>query len=314
MEDIKNILVGVDFSTCSLAGLAHALRIAQWNRATVFVDHYIEPLPITDYTDFTRVPVDQFLTEMQQAALAKLKDIVATAQRDGQPITGAQVEPVETHVHVQSGPVLLTLLDRVKETAADLLILGAHGTHHRGKRTGTLASKAVRKAPTRVLLVREDHRGPFRKVVCCVDFSPTARRALVEAIRTASQDDASLVVLHVTMPPWEFPTYALPEHLAAPEYRQAHQKVFTQELEEFLAPVRAELETLHAESRVVENANIAGAIVDFLQTTGAELAVLGTRGRSGWKKLFLGTTAERIIHDSPCSTLTIKPEGYSFEV
>jgi nucleotide-binding universal stress UspA family protein len=34
--------------------------------------------------------------------------------------------------------------------------------------------------------------------------------------------------------------------------------------------------------------------------------VLGTRGRSGLRAFLLGTTAERLVHDAPCSLLVVK--------
>jgi nucleotide-binding universal stress UspA family protein len=58
----------------------------------------------------------------------------------------------------------------------------------------------------------------------------------------------------------------------------------------------------------------AEAIVDFLKKSGADLAVLGARGRSAMMTWFLGTVAERIVRESPCSVLTVKPEGFRFDV
>jgi nucleotide-binding universal stress UspA family protein len=66
------------------------------------------------------------------------------------------------------------------------------------------------------------------------------------------------------------------------------------------------------EAHVVEEFGIGHGIVDCLNEIGADLVVLGTRGRTGLKKILMGTTAERVIRDAPCSALAIKPEGFRF--
>ena len=52
--------------------------------------------------------------------------------------------------------------------------------------------------------------------------------------------------------------------------------------------------------------------VDFQKTSGADLLVLGTRGRTKLKRLLLGTIAESIVRESTCSLLAIKPAGFDY--
>ena len=47
---------------------------------------------------------------------------------------------------------------------------------------------------------------------------------------------------------------------------------------------------------------------------GADLVVVGTRGRTGMKAVLLGTVAERIVRESPCSVLAVKPDGFKYEI
>ncbi|MGC6467843.1 MAG: universal stress protein [Akkermansiaceae bacterium] len=59
---------------------------------------------------------------------------------------------------------------------------------------------------------------------------------------------------------------------------------------------------------VVEAApNVARGLFLNLKSIDADLVVLGTRGRTGLKGFFLGTTAESLIQTTPCSTLAVKP-------
>ena len=62
------------------------------------------------------------------------------------------------------------------------------------------------------------------------------------------------------------------------------------------------------------NDTISHGIKSYIKTSGADLVVLGTRGRTGLRSLTLGTQAEHIISSSQCSVLAVKPEGFHYEV
>ena len=49
-------------------------------------------------------------------------------------------------------------------------------------------------------------------------------------------------------------------------------------------------------------------MIEYVEEEGADLVVVGTRGRSGVKALLLGTQAERIVDHTPVSVLLIKPK------
>lgn len=53
----------------------------------------------------------------------------------------------------------------------------------------------------------------------------------------------------------------------------------------------------------------ADAIVLYADEVEADLIVMGTHGRSGFDRLTLGSTAERVLRLSPCPVLTISPEA-----
>ncbi|MEM7386701.1 MAG: universal stress protein, partial [Verrucomicrobiota bacterium] len=64
---------------------------------------------------------------------------------------------------------------------------------------------------------------------------------------------------------------------------------------------------------VVDSFSGGKGIVDYLNRSNADLAVVGTRGRTGLKRLLLGTAAEKVIHGSPCAVLSVKPADYKYE-
>jgi nucleotide-binding universal stress UspA family protein len=48
------------------------------------------------------------------------------------------------------------------------------------------------------------------------------------------------------------------------------------------------------------------AILDAAQKTHPDLIVMGTRGTSGLKHIFLGSVAERVVREAPCPVVTVK--------
>jgi nucleotide-binding universal stress UspA family protein len=63
---------------------------------------------------------------------------------------------------------------------------------------------------------------------------------------------------------------------------------------------------VNAESNQVSG-DAGKAICEEALVWGADLIVLGRRGRSGLSELFLGSTSNYVLHHAPCSVLTVQP-------
>jgi nucleotide-binding universal stress UspA family protein len=61
------------------------------------------------------------------------------------------------------------------------------------------------------------------------------------------------------------------------------------------------------ESHILEHQSPEMAIIDFLKESGADVVVVGRSGHTvkKLKHYLIGSTAERLIHRSPCSVLTV---------
>lgn len=133
----------------------------------------------------------------------------------------------------------------------------------------------------------------IRKVLFPTDFSDQAQAALPHAIRLAELHDAELHLLHV-----------LVLHASA---AMEGMEVFPGESE-----ARAALEGAaeHAEgSRVVHSVMrsiaAAPAILEYAEESGVDVIVMGSHGRRGLRRLFLGSVAEEVVRASSCPVLTV---------
>jgi nucleotide-binding universal stress UspA family protein len=82
------------------------------------------------------------------------------------------------------------------------------------------------------------------------------------------------------------------------------------DLEAFLAPLTRDVGDVKVTSLIKERVNIREAIIDHVNEVHATLVVLGTRGKTGLREMLIGTTAEKIVQNAPCSILAIKPDGF----
>jgi nucleotide-binding universal stress UspA family protein len=202
------------------------------------------------------------------------------------------------------------MLRRVRERSADLLVLGTHGTSPADRGPGTLATACVRKARASVLLVRESQVAPFRSVIACVDFSESSRKALEQAVRMAVHDGAVLHALHVFDAPWHRLHYRAPTPQTSADYQRQYRDGLRRRLEAFCKPVVPEMARLKADYEIFDGKGYGAGICQFVERVDGDLVVLGTRGRTNLRDILLGSTAERVVRDAPCSILAVKPDGF----
>ena len=63
---------------------------------------------------------------------------------------------------------------------------------------------------------------------------------------------------------------------------------------------------MQIKSEVISSTNIAEAIVDYAEEKNFRLIVIGTRGKSGFKKLLLGSVASSVVTYAHCPVLVVK--------
>ncbi len=143
----------------------------------------------------------------------------------------------------------------------------------------------------------------IRRVMHPTDFSRASSAAFKRAVEMAKSNRAELLLVHVISP-------AMP--LVGDGY------VPPQVYEDMEAATRADAQK-HLQA-LIAKAKKAGARVKGLLLEGlaheriaqaarsrkADVVVIGTHGRTGFAKLFLGSVASRVLAISPCPVLTVR--------
>ena len=326
MDRLQNIVIGVDFSEFSQVALAQARRIARWNQSDLHFVHVVDELVVKELHKAMSHSPEKITQDILQTTQKKIDKLFAEdplERRKDQPGSGGteyddrrvnDQRRIELKPEVVVGTPFEELLRQVKDANTDLLMLGSNGMNKPVGGLGDLATKCVRKAECRVMIVRESHAKPFTGIVACVDFSSTSPQVVEQAIRVARQDKAKLHVVHAFSPPWDVLHYKSPTAASSPDFQKQYRDNLYAELENYLQKHKEDIEGLDVACQLLESPRPVDSIIEYVGDTGADLVVVGTRGRTGVKALLLSTQAERIVQNTPVSVLVLKPSGFSYDV
>lgn len=153
----------------------------------------------------------------------------------------------------------------------------------------------------------------YNRVLVAYDGTGCAELALREAIRMA-EEGAHLIVLAVA------DASSLPVRVARGEQADAGQAGFAAVeksrviLE--LAARQVAARDIKADTLLVDltesgEHNVARTILDEARNARADLIVMGTHGRHGFKRFLLGSVAERVVRESGCPVLLVRGDSPS---
>ena len=140
----------------------------------------------------------------------------------------------------------------------------------------------------------------IRRIVCPIDFSPTAQHALDYAAELARSTNAELVLLHV-VPDFDYPIRGLGMAQAFPHLRPEMHTRAKEQLTAVQQKLKNVKSTLELRDGVAHD-----AILDCAKAVKADMIVMGTHGHTGLKHALLGSSAERVVRLSPCPVLTVR--------
>jgi nucleotide-binding universal stress UspA family protein len=286
------ILCPTDFSAGSQYALRTAARIAAASDAELVIAN-VWYLPSAAYAGEAPVPSDavQFLTDDSERGLAH----AARAASD----LGAR-RVTTTMLTGIPWDQLVALLRG--DAAFDLVVMGTHGRTGLARiLLGSVTEQVVRHAPCPVLTVRDrGDTGTYRHVLCPVDFSDSARQAVDLAARVATAGGAGITLLHVLELPVAYSGEPKIAGFAGDLDRQAAAM-----LERWTVELQAKVPVpVTARSRVGRpGAQILTALDD---DPSFDLVITGSHGRTGLRRLLLGSVAEQVIRHAACPVLVAR--------
>ncbi len=145
----------------------------------------------------------------------------------------------------------------------------------------------------------------LNRILVPVDFSESSRKAVQSAVAFAKQFDAEIVLLHVLEP-------APPqiEIMEAALTESSLREEATRELSEWQREAVSRSKKVRA---VVRNGTAADQeIVKAAKEDDMDLIIMGNHGRLGLARVFIGSTAEKVVRHAPCPVLVIRQREHDF--
>lgn len=206
-------------------------------------------------------------------------------------------------VRVEVGSPAAVIVSVAEELGADLIIMGAVSGPETIGPLGSVVLRVVRHAHSPVLVVRPT--GGTGPVLSASDLSDPAFPAIVAGAFLARSVGADLSVIHVAEVPLPMPV--APEAVGAGlgyAMTGAEYQLLREAARDALASAMTRM-GLNGQTLVDEGIP-AVSVVAAARRLNARIIVIGTEGRTGLRRMLLGSTAEQILRDAPCSVLVVR--------
>ena len=191
---------------------------------------------------------------------------------------------VETIFHEGPEPYRF-IVEEAEKRSIDAIIMGRRGIRGLMKMMmGSVTALVIGHSPVSVFVVPRAGKLAFRNLLVCTDGSEFSNTATKAAIKIAKEHNSSLMAISVASE--------------------------DEELDEANARVEQVKRAAEMEGLKIKTFAVVGTPYEAITTTAqvekVDLIVVGTHGRTGLKKLLMGSVAERVIALAHCAVLVAK--------
>lgn len=231
----------------------------------------------------------------REHAEAVRRDVQSALEAQVAAALGSETPPYT--LCIEGGSPHAEVLRLAEERGAGLIVIG-EGSHPSGASPGGVAERIIRHAPCPVLVARP---GSGEVVIAATDFSDPALPAIEAGMAEARRRGRRFVPLH------SVEVKVLP--VAGPE--GAASPLISHLIDAGRDRARLAMQEIAARfgegaEPHVEVGPPADVILDAAARLGAELIVVGSHGRSGLRRLTLGSVAETVVRRAACSVLVVR--------
>lgn len=279
----KKILVAFDGSASSGNALLQAFRLANeekcWITVTTVVPSYegdLDLMVIGNIHEALRRPGEEILS--RASAIAKAE--------------GALIKPV-----LEEGEAYERIVDLADAENCGVIVMGRRGISHLERSLmGSTTARVIGHSSRDVLVVPGDTSLGWKRILFATDGSRFSESATAKALDFAEAYGGALTVISVVDVPPEV-------------YAEAHNAV-----DKMIHDARFIVESVKvkAEARGVPVSTFVGegnayeVITKLAKDQKVDVIILGSHGRTGLKRLLMGSVTEKVIGHAPCPVLVVK--------
>jgi hypothetical protein len=267
---LEKILLATDMSADSEGAIREAIKFAAKCSSKMLACMTLETNP-----EYETIGSNVFKKEEEQAQ-AHLQSIKERAAKEN---------VSSEYVLHESMDAAQAIVEEASNRQIDMIIIGRHGRKGVAKALmGETAAKVIAHAPCKVLVVPKAAQIDYRNILVATDGSEHARAAVTEAIAIAKRCGSHIRALSAV--------------------RDESERAQAAKISSEAADI-AKREGVSAEA-VTPNGRSFNVIVETAGGRGVDLIVMGTYGKTGVKKLLMGSSTEKVIGTAGCAVLVVK--------
>lgn len=285
MKLLEKILMPIDVNDINDEQIGAAVKIAKEFHSEVLVMYV---LPDSDLHPDVEKLLSKYINKTINKTIKALKkeDVVCP-------------DPI-----IKQGNPVSNILEVATDENANLILVssGANVNEDRFK-LGTTAEKLVQLSDVPVWVTQYGEELKMKRILCPIDFSDPAKRALRNAILLSNNFNATLHILGVFEP---FFTASPRINFDQKAENEKLRKQFEVQMDEFLSGFS--LKGLNHKVEIAVGVP-HDKILKAIDKSDIDMLVIGTNGRSGFSRMLLGSVTEKVIRELPCSFVTTKTQN-----
>jgi len=293
MSVLNHLLAATDLSPSSLHAVDRGFMLAARMGARYTVVHALGLDALAQVRDLLGGDISGLSRDISDEARGALTLITSDPARNA---------GVRADVRIEPGLAAAAVPSLAVSTGADLILVGAHGKGFLQRLLlGSTASRLLRKSRCPVLMVKEPCRGPYRRALVAIDFSPGSELGLGLAREVAA--GADLVLLHVFDVPFEGKLrIAGVSDDVVHRYRVQARERALRRLHGIAQA--AGLAAAEYSARVMAG-DATRQILSEEEKSDCDLVIMGKHGTNVTEELLLGSVTNRVLAESRSDVLVV---------
>lgn len=311
---LQRLLIATDLSIRAERAFDRAVQLALQSNAQLTVLHVIPDELEPAYSEALKEQARKALGALVAQAMTRGELRVEIAIKGGldreqilrQVAEAAAHGENSVEVRIEPGSVYDIIIETAAVIDADLVICGVHHKLIIGDEwLGSTIDRVLRFGNRPVLVVKRPTKGPYENILVGTDFSDESAEALKFAF--AAFPSANFTIVHAF-------ESSLTGFLTG---ANASQQAIDKRLEELRQFSEAVLSRVKAEYGLAEpklehmigQGSALGVLHQSVEEKKIDLTVVGTHGRTGFRRAILGSVAESAIAKLPCDVLAVRPKS-----
>ena len=284
MSIYRKVLIAIDGSETSMYALREYIRFSKAENPSISV---VSVIP-TYEGDLAATWTNNIITSIKKQCDASLSEAIKIAKEEG----------VTIQALCEEGTIHEKIVDLADMENYDLIVMGKKGLSLIERAfVGSVTERVIGYSRQDILVIPNGAKIGRRNLLVATDGSAYSEAAARKAIEIAMQSHGEIKALSVVDVTVEFMLRAHEIYDTLVAKAKGFSDVIKQKA--LAAGVKAEA--------LVRDGEVYQVIIDVAKEHQIDMIIMGSLGRTGIKRLLMGSTAERVLGHATFPVLIVKP-------